>query len=187
MPAQETVMIQSKRVHLRFMQESDLPALFEVEGHPQVARYLPNPPWSNVEDAQRWYKFRADMQSAGKLCQFVMVDNSSGTPIGSCVLFNFDYNCGGQIELGYALAPAYWGGGYMKEALTALIDDVFKRSSIQRLEAQVDLRNGASERLLLALGFVKEGITRQRYITQGERTDAGLYGLLRDDWSAAVR
>jgi RimJ/RimL family protein N-acetyltransferase len=38
--------------------------------------------------------------------------------------------------------------------------------------------------VLERLGFVHEGTLREHYITRGETTDGGLYGLLRSDWKA---
>jgi len=40
--------------------------------------------------------------------------------------------------------------------------------------------------LLLALGFTKEGLFRQRWLTKGEIQDSNIYGLLCDEWVSCV-
>jgi RimJ/RimL family protein N-acetyltransferase len=84
--------------------------------------------------------------------------------------------------MGYALASAAWGCGYMAEALTALLDHGFGQMQLNRVEADVDPRNLASARSLERLGFVKEGLLRERWIVDGEVCDSALYGLLLADW-----
>jgi RimJ/RimL family protein N-acetyltransferase len=50
----------------------------------------------------------------------------------------------------------------MHEALAVLIDCAFGALSLPRLEAEVNPRNTSSARLLQHLGFIKEGLLRQR-------------------------
>ena len=70
----------------------------------------------------------------------------------------------------------------MSEALSTLIDGAFGPMGLRRLEAEVDVRNAASARVLERLGFVREGIARQRWVTKGEARDVTSFGLLRDEW-----
>ncbi|MDO9353805.1 MAG: GNAT family protein, partial [Solirubrobacteraceae bacterium] len=90
-----------------------------------------------------------------------------------------------RAELGYALARQAWGGGYMHEALQALVAHAFEALQLHRLEADIDPRNAASARSLERLGFVREGLLRERWIVDGEVSDSALYGLLAPEWRAA--
>jgi hypothetical protein len=38
--------------------------------------------------------------------------------------------------------------------------------------------------VLQRLGFVREGILRQRWVTKGEARDVEVHGLLRSEWTA---
>jgi len=53
-------------------------------------------------------------------------------------------------------------------------------------EAHIDPRNEASARSLERLGFVREGLLRQRWIVDGVVSDSALYGLLTQDWAASL-
>ena len=48
-------------------------------------------------------------------------------------------------------------------------------------------RNRASIRTLERLGFVREGLLRERWCVAGEVQDALFYGLLRREWEARPR
>ncbi|HEX6057465.1 MAG TPA: GNAT family protein [Gemmatimonadaceae bacterium] len=89
-----------------------------------------------------------------------------------------------RAEVGYALARAAWGRGYVAEALHAMIGFAFETLALHRLEADVDPRNERSIRALLREGFEREGYLRERYHVSGEVQDAVLFGLLRREWSA---
>ena len=54
---------------------------------------------------------------------------------------------------------------------------------MQRIEADIDPRNAASERILVRQGFQVEGLLRERWIVGGEVSDSRLLGLLRREWT----
>jgi RimJ/RimL family protein N-acetyltransferase len=101
--------------------------------------------------------------------------------IGTCTLASLDPE-NRRADLGFALARAYWGKGYMGEALRVLLRFGFSAMQLHRLTADTDPRNAASIRTLERLGFRREGYLREHYLLHGERQDSILYGLLRSDW-----
>jgi len=173
--------IESARLCVRPVSEPDLPALLEVNGNEEVSRFLPYAAWKSMSDAQAWLKRMADLQAGGSALQFVIALKQTGIAIGTCLLFKFE-EADTQAEIGYVLGRAHWGQGYMREALTALIDCAFNCMSLRRLEAAVESQNAASTRLLRGLGFTREGVLRERWITKRGPMDAELFGLLRREW-----
>ena len=87
-----------------------------------------------------------------------------------------------RAEVGFALAQAMWGRGYLTEALAGLLTFAFDTLELHRIEADVDPRNAASIRTLERLGFQREGFLRERWHVNGEIQDALFYGLLRREW-----
>jgi ribosomal-protein-alanine N-acetyltransferase len=177
--------IESARLLVRLVAESDLPALLQVNGDDQATRFLPYATWSSMTDAEAWYKRMSGIQASGSALQFVVADKQTGTAVGTCLLFRFE-EASARAELGYALGRAHWGMGYMQEALAALIDCAFGSMALRRLEAEVDPRNVSSARLLQRLGFTREGLLRQRWVDKGETKDVEVYGLLRHEWPGAI-
>lgn len=72
-------------------------------------------------------------------------------------------------EIGYIIAPAYWGRGLASEALRAFLPHVFSRADVDRLTADVDPRNLRSLAMLERHGFVRTG-----YATGTWRTHTGI-------------
>lgn len=182
MPLTAPPPIESARLHVRLVVESDLPALLEVNGDKEVTKFLPYATWSSMTDADAWYKRMSGIQATGLALQFVVAEKQTGTAVGTCLLFRFE-EASARAELGFVLGRAHWGTGYMGEALAALIDYAFGSMALRRLEAEVDPRNVSSGRLLQRLGFTKEGLLRQRWADKGEVKDVEVYGLLRHEWS----
>jgi RimJ/RimL family protein N-acetyltransferase len=69
----------------------------------------------------------------------------------------------------------------MSEAAHAVIDHGFNTVGLRRLEADIDPRNLGSAKLLERLGFVREGLLRERWVVGDEISDSALYGLLKRD------
>jgi RimJ/RimL family protein N-acetyltransferase len=173
--------LETPRLRVRPVAESDLAALMAVNGDDQVTRFLPYETWRSMDDAQAWYKRIAGMQEAASAIQLVAVDKASQAAIATCLLFQFDQKSE-RAELGYVLGRAHWGKGMMREALQAVIDHAFGPMRVRRLEAHIDPRNEASRRIAQRLGFTREGLLRERWVDKGEPTDIEVHGLLKREW-----
>jgi ribosomal-protein-alanine N-acetyltransferase len=183
MPLERPTPIETARLRVRLVEETDLADLFAVNGDPEVTRFLPYATWESPASGNAWYKRMMDLQATDTALQFVVVRKDLEKAIGTCLVFRHD-EPSARAELGFVLGRAHWGAGYMTEALTALIDCAFENMGMRRLEAEVNPRNIASGQLLRRLGFVREGLLRQRWVSKGTAHDVETYGLLHDDWAA---
>jgi [ribosomal protein S5]-alanine N-acetyltransferase len=178
--------ITTERLVLRLVELQDLPALLAVNGDASVTRHLPYATWAAMADALAWYERMLGIMETGTALQFVIVRRSDGLPIGTALLFRHDESSQ-RAELGYVLGSAFWGQGYMQEALQALVQAAFGPMGLRRLEAEVDPVNTASVQVLERLGFQREGLLRQRWASakdEGRPYDVAIYGLLREDGEA---
>ena len=173
--------IESERLSVRLVVESDLPALLEVNASDEVTALLPYATWTSMADAQAWLGRMRSIEATGLALQFVVALKSTDRAIGTCLLFRLE-EASARAELGYVLGRAFWGKGFMREALEALIGHAFDHMGVRRLEAEIDPRNVSSARLIRRLGFTQEGLLRQRWVTKGDAKDVEIYGLLRGEW-----
>jgi ribosomal-protein-alanine N-acetyltransferase len=146
-----------------------------------VTALLPYATWTSLADGEAWFQRMSGIQATGLAVQFVVVSKATGAAIGTCLLFRYE-EASARAEIGYALGRAHWGQGLIREALTALLSHVFGSLAMRRIEAEVNTRNRSSAALLVRLGFTKEGLLRQRWVTKGRAEDFEMYGLLRDEW-----
>ena len=84
-------------------------------------------------------------------------------------------------EIGLALLPEHRGHGLGTAAQRLLVDDLFKFTTVHRLEALTDAENIAEQKALERIGFAREGVLRGVAFQNGTWRDALIYALLRDD------
>lgn len=166
---------------MRWLSEDDVDALFEVFSDPKVMRYWSSGPLPNREAAAAMQREIAQGNLKESMWKWGLALRESNKIIGTVTLFNLNLS-NGRAEIGYAMGSAYWGKGYMNEALTALIVHAFDVVKLRRLEADVDPRNTPSVSTLERLGFQREGFLRERWHVEGELQDAFFYGLLKREW-----
>lgn len=176
--------IRTERLRLRFLTPADAPAQFALFSDPQVMRYGASAPWTDPEQARRQIAQAQDDYAAGTAARLAV--ELQGALIGSVSLYDLDAQ-NRRCDLGYFLAPAHQGRGYMSEALRAALDLAFGAWDLNRIEADVDPRNAASIQLLERLGFQREGYMPERWIVNGEVCDTAFYGLLRKRWRHTAR
>ncbi|MBQ0931491.1 GNAT family N-acetyltransferase [Ideonella sp. 4Y16] len=172
--------LSTTRLTVRAVADTDLPALMAVNGDDETTRFLPYASWRSLDDAQAWLARMRSLEAAGGTRQLVMARRADGLAIGTVLLFKHD-PASARLELGYVLARSHWRQGLAREALAAVIRQVFGPMGQRRIEAEVNPDNTASNALLQALGFTLEGRLRQRYTGKGRSYDIHLWGLLASD------
>lgn len=183
MQAFDQLILQTPRLLLRPLCAADAPGLFNIFSDAAVMRYWSTPPWPTIDEAHALIARDLKAMPAGDYLRFGLERLDDQALIGTCTLFSISTTCR-RAEVGYGLASAAWGKGYMHEALTALLDYGFTKMNLNRAEADIDPRNHASAKSLERLGFAREGFLRERWIVDGVVSDTALYGLLQGEWNA---
>ncbi len=179
------VELQTSRLTLRPLTDADAEGLLEVHADANVARYARMPVWTGLEQARELISQSRAWWSTGQhVCLGIERKDAAGC-IGTCTLFDIR-RASRRAEIGFVLGARSWRQGYMTEALTAVLDFAFRDLGLNRVEADTDPRNGAATALLEKLGFAREGVLRERWITAGEKSDTAWYGLLRSEWPRAT-
>ncbi len=88
------------------------------------------------------------------------------------------YSC----SLGYSLAQAQQGNGYMNEALEVAVQYVFEDLNLHRINANYMPHNRRSGNVLKRLGFVVEGYARDYLLINGKWEDHVLTSLINPNW-----
>jgi len=183
MPFEPIESISAERLTLRPVAERDLPDLLEINGDPEVTRFLPYATWQSLDDGAAWLRRMETLGSTGTGQQLVVARTEDGKVIGTVLLFKFDEGSA-RVELGYVLGREYWKQGLMREALEAVCAHAFSAMGIRRMEAEVNPMNHGSNALLQRVGFTLEGTMRQRWVAKGVAYDTNFYGYLAEDWQA---
>lgn len=161
--------LHTPRLRLRPPQPGDEHAVFTAWSQDiEVLRYLGWVPHTTLAQTQaqlNWDQARWLKRSAWTwllLPREVPRDVPGASPIGMVQLVPQQLDGPPHhLRLGYLLARHAWGQGWMREALTAVLDETDTHETICRIDALCDVANPASIRLLQTLGFVQEGVLRR--------------------------
>lgn len=183
MPVFDELPIKTERLVLRPFSGSDAQDLFDIFSDPKVMRFWSTTPWESIERAHEIIERDTRALANGEHLCLALERNGDGRVIGQCSLFRISEDCR-RAEIGYCLASRAWGRGYMHEALRELIIYGFGHLQLNRIEADIDPMNKASVKSVERLGFVHEGLLRERWIVNDEVSDSAIYGLLSKDWNS---
>lgn len=144
--------LETERLILREMTAQDADDLFLLRADPLLHLYTDTKPdASNAETHAYIEKMRLGI-AENRWIIWAMEHKADRRVIGTLGIWNIDekQEC---AELSYALAPAYQGKGYMREALAAAISFAFSQMRLSALEAYTEEQNIPSRKLLEKLDF----------------------------------
>lgn len=176
----KNLILESERLLLRPIKESDADDIFEIFSDKEVMKYYDLLPFSSINDAVNQVEIFRKCLSEKTMMRWGIELKENGKLIGTCGFFAFSEE-NMKAEMGYELNREYWNKGIMSEALKMIIDFIFRETDINRVEAYVEPMNTASLKLLESLGFTKEGLLRQYEVCRGNLIDITIWGLLRND------
>lgn len=169
--------LDASRLRLRWLEDADVPALFGVYSNDEVMKYWSRPPMRELAEAEALLAEIRSFYASRSLAQWGIALHDTDEIIGTTTLFRIDCNHQ-RAEIGWALGREYWGHGYAREGVSRLLDYVFGPLELARLEADIDPDNARSLRLAEGLGFVREGLARERWRVGNGVADGVLLGLL---------
>ena len=173
--------LHTPRLRLREFRADDAAALYAVHSDPRVMRYWSFAAWTRPEQAEAKVAAILAERARGEVHVWAVADAPSDLVIGSIAVFSI-HPAQARAEIGYSLHADWHGRGLAQEALRAVLAFLLDERGLERIEADIDPRNTASCRLVERLGFVREGLLRERWRVEGEVSDSAVYGLLKRDF-----
>lgn len=178
-------MLQTQRLILRDLAQSDFDAVHRYASDPLVTRYTSFGP--NTVDETRAFLTRTIESTTAtprRNYTFAAVERASGELIGSCGLEQCD-GTGQHYGFGYCFNRNRWRLGFGMEAAGALVQFGFERLQAHRLCANVFVGNAASVRILERLAFRREGLALQSLYLRNSWHDILTFARLRREWLGA--
>lgn len=173
----------TERITIRTVEQEDIPFLQRASANPEIRYPLGNPVMGReqyeISDERGTDQFLVCLEERKSSHDPSQADEADVTRIGHVSVMDADYK---RPEIGYWLVPAVHGQGYGREAVSTVIDYVFRVYDTPAVGAQAFDFNDASRGLLESLGFTEEGRYRKFMFVDGEHRDMVQYGLLREEW-----
>jgi RimJ/RimL family protein N-acetyltransferase len=163
-------------VRLRPWRDEDVPAIVAACQDPEIPRWTMIPAPYGTADAAGFLLTAAEQARTGEGAMLAVVDERSGTVLGSIgVTVDRRHGIG---EIGYWVAAEERGRGVATQALHLLAAWALEALGLARLELTVHPPNAASRRVAEKAGFECEGLLRAYRDQRGERVDLLMYSLL---------
>ena len=171
-----TVVLDTARLRLRTVRVDDAAFYLGLVNEPSFIANIGDRGIRTLEAAR-------DAVSSGPMLMYatrghslyVVERKSDGAAIGMCGLIKRDTLA--DVDIGYALLPAYWGQGYAYEAAAAVLAHARDGLKLRRLVAITSPGNTASNALLQKIGLRFERIV---HLTPDD-SGTNLYAL---EWGA---
>jgi ribosomal-protein-alanine N-acetyltransferase len=150
--------LSTDKLFLRVPSLEDARAIFEGWAQDlEVVRYLTWRPHQSIDETEIFIRSCLLAWENQARFPYVITLKTNGEVIG---MIDLPIRIP-KMAVGYVLARAHWGNGYMPEATQAVIEWAFQKPSIYRVYATTDVENIASQRVLEKVGMQREGLLRK--------------------------
>ncbi len=171
---------------LRPFCNSDIEKFIQYRNDPEVYRFQG---WKTpflLEEAESFIseKILKEPITPGEWVQLALESTLGGNEIIGDVAFLISKSDPRQAHIGCTLARQAWGKGYAKEAVSRLLDYLFRDLNLHRVVAGCDVENIRSFSLLERLGFRREAYQLESYWLSREETWGSefIYAILQKEW-----
>jgi [ribosomal protein S5]-alanine N-acetyltransferase len=150
------ITIETPRLILREVLDSDENDMFEMDSDPEVHKYIQNNPVKSIERIRQTisrFKKQYEDYNIGIL---TVTDRFTGECLGWAGIKFVSESVNNHTnfyELGYRFKRKHWGKGYATEAANAVVEYAFSKLNIETIFAQTDIKNTSSKKVLENLGF----------------------------------
>ena len=176
----EKPVIETRYLVLRPFKRSDLESLKSWMNDSRLYTYWGKGPGKADKDPQLLFE---QPKKPVKSFHLGIEEKSSQRVIGDIWVYLIENNRMASVAI--RMASESQNQGYGTEAMAAMSRFCFEKTELQRLWAEVDVRNIASQRMLEKCGFTKEGMIRQGKMVN-TWCDYYIYGLLKSDYRQTV-
>lgn len=170
--------LETDRLVLRRLVESDYPEIMELLGNAATMKYIPRPLVTTKEEALQHFKMIDDKIENNEGINWAITLKGNPKMIGIIGHYRIQpehYRC----EIGYMILPQFNGKGITTEAVKVVLEFGFDALQMHSIEAVISPENKASERVLQKSGFVKEAHFIENEFAQGRFIDTVIYSILK--------
>jgi RimJ/RimL family protein N-acetyltransferase len=145
---------ETDRLVARLPITADAEMLFEAyTSKPEVSRYMLWLPHQTVATTEAFIAECIAAAERGARLPYVLAERGQAGVVGMLEARPLAH----KLDIGYVLAPEYWGRGFMPEAIHHLADLALGQPEFFRVQAFCDVENRPSQRALEKAGFMREG------------------------------
>lgn len=162
-------------VFLRAIEEDDAELLFSMINNADIEYMLGGFSFPvSMENQKNWIR---QLKNTDTVLRCIIVSKDTGNAVGTIILSDIDYK-NGNAQVHIKLGDTFQGKGYGSESLKLLIKYARDELRLHLIYANINSYNIPSQKLFEKLGFIKEGVLRDRIYKRGQYNDVFVYSLL---------
>ncbi|SFL75417.1 GNAT family N-acetyltransferase [Pelosinus propionicus] len=176
--------LESKNLVLKKIEDGDLQEIYEIYSNDKVFEFCGIIPKHNIQTISNMIShFERDYNKKSRIKWGIFQKNMNNKLVGIIEAMDFNQKVD-MVTIGYFLAQPYWGKRIASEAVSKLIEFLFEKVNVNRIQAEVMPANEISKKVLLKNGFVKEGLLRQAALWSGKGiVDLEIYSVLKEEYN----
>jgi RimJ/RimL family protein N-acetyltransferase len=184
------VFLETERLLLRRFTDSDVANLHDLDGDPEVMRFVNGgrPVPRGVIRNETLPRFLRAYERLEGFGVWATIEKSSGQFVGWFEFYPRKDADPSEVELGYRLRRSAWGKGYATEGSRALIRKGFTELGVQRVVAETMVVHAASRRVMEKAGLRYVRTFHQEWPERIEGDEYGdvEYALRKAEWGRQV-
>ncbi|MDA1689751.1 MULTISPECIES: GNAT family N-acetyltransferase [Bacillus cereus group] len=170
----------TERLTIRPFKSTDLQDVFAIYINDDTCKFLLHNKWTH-EDMQKRFnkKLENNVLTKDSILSLAVIYKTK--VVGDLSVWYT--NMKDTVEIGYSFSNEVAGRGLATEAVSSLVFKLFNECNVHRIQANLDARNIASQKLCERIGMRKEAHFIQDFWNKDEWTDSIVYGMLSSDLS----
>lgn len=170
--------LETTKLILRRVTNGDVNEVFELRSNPEIMKFIPRPLVKSNEEALEHIAMIDSKIENNEGINWAITLKGNPKLIGIIGHYRIKPEHF-RAEIGYVLLPEYHGKGIITEAIKCAVDYGFNAMGLHSIEAIIDPRNSASEKVLQKNGFKKEAHLQENEFYDGVFLDTFIYSLLK--------
>jgi ribosomal-protein-alanine N-acetyltransferase len=171
--------IETNRILLRPIVESDISNVFKGLSHPDIIKHY-GVSYQTLEDTKEQMKFFYNLEKEGTGIWWAIcsLDNNIFYGAGGLNSLSKEHK---KAEIGFWLLKEYWGQGIMTEIMPLICKYGFDNLGLHRIEGFVEADNLNCKNGMKKLDFHHEGTMKDCEIKNGKFISLDIYAKIRDE------
>ena len=169
--------IESNRLLLRPIIESDIESIFKGLSHPDIIKHY-GVSFDSLEATKEQMDWFAELEKKGTGMWFAVcsLDNKIFYGAGGLNDLSKEHK---KAEIGFWLLTDFWGKGIMTEAMPLICNYGFDELELHRIECFVESGNTNCKKAMAKLDFQHEGTMKDCEIKNGKFISLDIYSKIK--------
>lgn len=172
--------MKGKNIYLRILEEKDIPKTTKWINNEEISEIMGYLPTKSLFSQEQWFK---EITQKNDRFIFAIIDIISDEHIGNVGIGNIDYiSRNGMFNI-FIADQKNRAKGVGTEVTNLILDFAFNKLNLHKVYLRTSERFIGANKMYKKIGFIKEGVMRDHYFSNGIYEDKIMYSILRNEFN----